>query len=221
MAATKRPAQKRPVVKNKPDRGVPVLGIVLGVVAVLLIVAVMVAGGDQLGGSEFGEVTVVGAALPVVLDSNPVDAADDPAFGMTIPEISGQDFDGNTVEINNDGTARAILFVSHSCPHCQDEIPEVQAWLDDGGGVTGVDIVTVSTSASSAAGNWPPSKWLAGEGWEQPVIADDSDNTVFFAFGGQVIPYWVFVDAAGTVTRRNAGRMDVRALQAAMNETLR
>jgi len=124
------------------------------------------------------------------------------------------------VRISNDGTPKAILFVSHSCPHCQDEIPEVQGWLNAGGGVAGVEIITVSTSADSAAGNWPPSKWLEREGWEQSVIADDSDNTVFVAYGGQVIPYWVFVDGDGAVTRRNAGRMDLGALQAAMTETL-
>ena len=219
MSAAKRPARSTSQQQTQPGRKVPVLGIIFGVVAVLLIVAVMVAGGEQLGGSEFGEPSITGAALPTVLDSNSADATSDPAFGMPIPEVAGTDFDGNAVSIRNDGTPKAILFISHSCPHCQDEIPEVQAWLNSGGGVTGVDIITVSTAANSAAGNWPPSQWLNGEGWQQPVIADDADNSTFSAFGGQVIPYWVFVDGAGTVTRRNGGRMGIAALQTAMEET--
>lgn len=199
----------------------PILGIVLGVVAVALIVAVMFAGDDNLGGSEFGEPEITGSPLPATLDSNPADASVDPAFGVGIPEVSGQDFDGNTVEINNDGQPKAILFVSHSCPHCRDEIPEVQGWLDATGGVAGVDLITVSTSANSAAGNWPPSEWLEDAGWEAPVIADDSDSSTFFAYGGSAIPYWVFVDADGRVTRRNVGRMPIAGVEAAMMETLR
>lgn len=215
-------AAKSPIRPRAEDKksGVPIIGIVLGVVAVALIIAVMVAGSEPLGGAEFGEPTISGTALPAVLDFNPIDATEDPAFGMTIPEVSGQDFAGNTVEIKNDGQPKALLFVSHSCPHCQAEIPAVQAWLNDGGGVDGVELISVSTGASSARGNWPPSEWLEGEGWTAPVIADDTDLTVFSAYGGVPIPYWVFVDADGKVTRRNVGRMEIPAIQAAMLETL-
>ena len=211
--------QTKPTPADKKT-GLPIVPIVLGVVAVALVVAVIVTGSEPLGGSEFGEPSITGTALPSVLDYNPPDAPEDPAFGMTIPEVSGQDFTGNTVEIKNDGQAKAILFVSHSCPHCQDEVPEVQAWIDSGGGVDGVEMISVSTAASSARGNWPPSEWLEGAGWTVPVIADDTDLTAFSAYGGIPIPYWVFVDADGTVTRRNVGRMEIPALQAAMLETL-
>lgn len=212
--------KSRSAAKNRPERKLPVLGIVFAAVAVVLIVAVMFAGGEQLGGAEFGDPEITGASLPRVPDGILAEPQQDPAFGMTIPEVKGQNFDGEEVAIEIDGTPKAILLVSHSCPHCQDEITEVQAWLNSGGGVPAVDIVTVSTSANSAASNWPPSEWLERENWQAPVIADDSDNSVFVALGGQVIPYWVFVDGDGKVTRRNPGRMDLDGIQAAMQETL-
>lgn len=197
------------------------VGIILGIVAVALIVAVVVGGSEPLGGAEFGEPEVSGNALPAALDGNPADATQDPAFGIAIPEVSGQDFEGNPVAIANDGVPKAILFVSHSCGHCQAEIPEVRAWLNSTGGVPGVELVTVSTAANSAARNWPPSEWLEGAGWEVPVIADDTDSSTFAAFGGSAIPYWVFVDANGTVTRRNVGRMAIAGVEAAMQDLVR
>jgi len=199
----------------------PILGIVFGVAAVALLLAVMFTGSEPLGGDEFGDPVITGSALPANLGFNPADATEDPAFGATIPEVNGQDFAGNSVSIDIDGQPKAILFVSHSCPHCQDEIPEVQAWLNATGGVAGVDIITVSTAANSAASNWPPSEWLNGADWQAPVIADDTDSSAFQAFGGSAIPYWVFVDADGAVTRRHLGRMDMTALEASMIDTLR
>lgn len=218
MSTSRRRSPAKATAKKRDQRKAPIIGMVFGITAVLLLVALIVAGGGQLGDGEFGEPEITGNALPTVLDYNPTDATEDPAFGMPIPAVIGQDFDGDEVRIEADGSPRAILFVSHSCPHCQDEIPEVQSWLNSGGGVAGVDIVSVSTSANSAASNWPPSDWLSRENWQPPAIADDSDNSVFFAFGGRVIPYWVFVDSDGLVTRRTTGRMDLAALEAAMLE---
>ncbi|MDJ0953597.1 MAG: TlpA disulfide reductase family protein [Acidimicrobiia bacterium] len=210
---------------NKPDdnRGKIILGIVFGVVAVALIAAVVFTGSDDDAGtaaaSEFGQPTVSGDSLPAVSEAT-VGSTTDPAVGEAIPEVSGQNFAGEPVEIKQDGQPKAILFVSHSCGHCQAEIPEVQAWLDETGGVSGVDLITVSTSAAQVGGNWPPSEWLAREGWTSPVIADDEDLSVFFAYGGSVIPYWVFVDDEGNVTRRWAGRLETELIEVAMLETL-
>lgn len=192
-------------------------------VAIALIAAIVVSGSDgdndSPGFSEYGEPTISGEALAPVNEAT-IGSTDDAAVGMLIPEVAGQNFAGDTVEITHDGRAKAILFVSHSCPHCQDEIPEVKAWLDETGGVGGVDVVAVSTSAAQVGGNWPPSEWLDREGWSSPVIADDEASSVFAAYGGWVIPYWVFVDADGNVTRRWAGRMDPALLEVAMIETL-
>lgn len=201
-----------------------VLGAVFGVVAVALILAIVLSGGDAAtdpeAASEYSDVTITGQALPQVPSSVVGDASADPAFGMPIPEISGQNFAGEDVAIIRDGRPKAILFVAHGCPHCQDEIPAVQQWLDESGGVPGVDIIAVSTSASEISGNWPPSAWLAREGWSSPVIADDEELSAFFSYGGTVIPYWVFADADGNVTRRIAGGLGTDLLELAMMETL-
>lgn len=219
-------AAKSSTTPSQGNRTTIILGVVFGVVALALILAVVFSGSNSHSDSsdtttqEYGPVSVSGTPLPQVAQSPAGDASLDAAFGMPIPEISGEDFYGQTVEIKKDGTPKAILFVSHSCPHCQDEIPDVQAWLDETGGVDGVSILSVSTSAAEVGGNWPPSAWLAGEGWTSPVIADDKELSAFFAYGGSVIPYWVFVDADGNVTRRYPGRLDVSLLELAMLETL-
>ena len=208
-------SQKKPGTTSERGK-LAIVGIVLAVIAVALVVAVMFAGSEPLGGAEFGEPVIDGAPLAANLGFNPTDPAEDPAFGAVIPEVDGQNFAGEQVSIANDDGPKAILFVSHSCPHCQDEVSEVQSWLDATGGIAGVEIITVSTAANSAAGNWPPSEWLDREGWEPPVIADDGDSSVFRAFGGSAIPYWVFVNGDGTVAYRNAGRMEVDSAAAVM-----
>jgi hypothetical protein len=92
----------------------------------------------------------------------------------------------------------------------------VQAWLDSTGGVPGVEMVSVTTSASSGQPNWPPSEWLEREGWTTPNIRDDSDSTAFISYGGRSFPYWVFIDGNGTVVHRQAGRVEIAQLQAIM-----
>ncbi len=214
---------RTPTTPKEDNKSKVILGIVFGVVAVALVAAVVLTGSDDDAGtttaSEFGQPVITGDSLPAVSEAT-VGSTTDPAVGESIPEVSGQDFSGAPVAIENDGQPKAILFVSHSCGHCQAEIPEVQAWLDETGGVAGVELITVSTSAAQVGGNWPPSEWLEREGWTSPVIADDEDLSAFFAYGGSVIPYWVFVDGEGNVTRRWAGRLETELIEVAMLETL-
>lgn len=204
--------------KSQQGSKIPLFGIVFGFLAIVLVLAIVFTGSEPLGGDNFGTPVVNGDALPPAATAGTSNS--DPAIGMAMPAVTGQDFDGKEVSISADGTAKAILFVSHSCPHCQAEIPEVKNWLDTTGGVDGVDLITVSTAANSAANNWPPSSWLEGEGWDLPIIADDQESSAFRAFGGSQIPFWVFVDADGNVTRRNVGRMQIAGVEAAMVESL-
>ena len=200
-----------------PSRRTPILLIAFGAIAALLIVAIVASGDEPIGSAgEYGEPTITGTALPQM----PGVGVEDPAIGMPIPEIAGQDFSGNEVVIERDGRPKAILFVWHHCGHCQNEIPEVQAWLDSGGGVDGVDIITISSAATSGRQNWPPSEWLEREGWTPPVIADDTESSVFRAYGGQGVPYWVFADGDGNVVWRNGGRLPIDTIEAAMVATL-
>jgi len=194
----------------KKSRNIPVVGIAFGVIAILLVAAVTL-GGNTGPGSDLGEPTVEGNPL------TPFQAtAGDDAIGLQAPVVTGEDFSGEVVTIGEPGTPTAVAFLAHWCSHCQAEVPRVQAWLDGGGGVDGVDIVSVSTSINSARGNYPPSAWFEREGWAAPVLRDDSNNLAHLSYGGGGFPYWVFLNADGTVAARSAGELDIGTLETFM-----
>ena len=202
----KKPAVEAP----KPKRNIPVFGIVIGAIAVLRVLAVTLTGNS--GQSEFGEPSVNGDFLPFFQST-----ATDIAIGEQAPVVTGEDFSGEQVVIGEAGTPQAIVFLAHWCPHCQREVPRVQAWLDGGGGVEGVEIVSVATSINSARANYPPSEWLEREGWSADLVVDDTDSTVLQAYGAGGFPYWVFLNADGTVAARSAGELDVGQLEVFLN----
>lgn len=70
-----------------------------------------VAGGDPNAAATISEtrpVTVMGTALPAMQDSG-VDAA----LGMSMPELTGESFSGDSVEILNDGKPKILIFLAH------------------------------------------------------------------------------------------------------------
>jgi len=154
---------------------------------------------------------IEGAALPIMPFASAIDTS---ATGVPAPHVSGYDFDRHPVTVDpNDGRPKAIVFLAHWCPHCQDEVPRVQAWLDSTGGVPGVDIYSVATSIEASRPNYPPAAWLEGEGWTIPVIVDDTDNSILSAYGSGGFPYWVFLNSDGTVAVRTAGQLDITQLE--------
>ncbi len=186
-----------------------VVGAVVGAVVLLLLVAVVFSGGGQLGGSEYGEPTLEGTALPPMPSNVHQDTS---ANGLPAPSLSGVDFNGDPVSFTNDGRAKGIVFLAHWCGNCQEEVPRVQAWLDAGGSVEGVDLYSVTTAVNSARPNYPPSEWLEREGWTVPIIRDDKEGSAHRAFGAGGFPYWVFVNSDGTVALRVAGQTDIPEL---------
>ena len=207
MANTRQAPRTKPSAQSSSS-SVPVLGIVLGVVAVAVLAAVIFGGGG--GPSDFDPGT------PSVEGSLPVMGS--PAVGLPAPSVTGQNFDGEAVSIANDGVAKGIVFLAHWCSHCRNEVPELQAWLDEGGSVPGTEIYSVATAFDSTAVNYPPSDWLIGEGWTPPVVVDDDNNTVLRAYGAGAFPFWVFVSADGDVVRRVEGRLGVETIQALLAE---
>ncbi len=182
----------------------------------MLVAAIVFSGEEPIGsGGEYGEPAVSGEALPAMAPGAAIVDAD-PANGLVAPELTGQDFDDGTVEINHDGTPKAIVFLAHWCQHCQAEVPRVQEWLDATGGVEGVDVYSVTTSASSGQPNWPPSSWLDREGWTSPNLRDDQNSSALRAYGGSSFPYWVFLNGDGTVALRVAGQTEIDTLQTIM-----
>ncbi len=185
---------------------------IIGGIVVLALVAVVVFATEEVG-AEYGDPVITGSALPQMPQSSTVDVT---ATGLEAPEVVGQNFSGEEVQIINDGRAKAIVFLAHWCQFCQAEVPVVQAWINAGGGVEGVDIYAVATSMDSTRGNFPPSDWLATEGWSAPVVRDDNENSVLVAYGQGGFPYWTFVNADGTVAVRAAGRMPIEQLEQLM-----
>ena len=162
---------------------------------------------------ETAPVVITGEPLPVVAENG-----EDTAVGSVPPQVVGVGFGGNEVVLAGGNGPQAIMFVSHWCPHCQDEVPAVQAWVDETGGVAGVEMVAVSTAVVPERPNYPPSEWFAVEAWSSPVMVDDAEASSFIAFGGQAIPFWVFVDGAGKVFHRIEGGVDPATLEAVMDE---
>jgi thiol-disulfide isomerase/thioredoxin len=194
---------------SRPARPFPWLPVLGGVAMIALITVVVLtfdAGGEPAG-EQFGEPTITGSALPRFNDS-----PTDPAAGMPAPLVESTDFDGNTVSITNDGRPKIIIFLAHWCSVCQTEVPVVQNWVDAGLQPDGIDLYSVATSVSESRANYPPSEWLEGEGWTAPVLLDDTAYSVGDAFGLNAFPFWVFVNADGTVAGRLTGGIPGEAI---------
>jgi thiol-disulfide isomerase/thioredoxin len=196
---------------NRPTRQTFPLWTVLIVVIVIAGIAAIVlsvTGGKDDGsaedtGRETAAVKATGDPLPQFETS-----VDDPAIGRTAPTLDGSTFAGTPITIPAaDGNAKAIFFVAHWCPHCQAEIPRLEQWLRTHGGVpTGVTIEIVSTRVNESPANYPPSAWLRREGVADiPTLADDKDDTAYFAYGAGGLPYIVYLDKNNKVVLRTEG----------------
>lgn len=155
--------------------------------------------------TETGPVDIYGTALPPYGEP-------DTGAGLAIPTIRATLLDGGSTELGPDGTSRVIGFFTHWCPVCQAEVPVARQWLASTTLPDGVEVVAVSTSVDPGGDNYPPSDWFAREDWPTPVILDDDRSSIAVAYGLTKFPYWVVVDAAGTVVTRTAGGLSADQL---------
>ena len=96
---------------------------------------------------------------------------------MEIPKLAGQTFDGSDLTIDPaDGKPKVIVFLAHWCPHCQAEVPLIKEYIDSGNAPSDVEFYSVATQTDAGKANYPPSGWLAREGWQPPVLLDDSSG---------------------------------------------
>jgi thiol-disulfide isomerase/thioredoxin len=166
---------------------------------------------DPLG---YGSVQITGTPLPRLPQSGA-----DAAIGMPAPGLTGADFEGNSVVIpNDDGQAKLILFVAHWCPYCREEVPKVRDWVDVTQFPANVDVYSVSTLTDATRSNYPPATWFALEGWNVPLIADDGADSAANAFGLNAVPFWVLVNADGTIAGRGAGAVPTEVLDNVVSE---
>lgn len=192
-----------------------ILWVVGGVVGLALIVllAASIASETPVDASiGYGEVTVQGDSLPIMPDSG-----GDPAIGTEAPTLSGADWNGNEYTIEADGTPKIVLFLAHWCPHCRNEVPVVQNWVDGGGLPEGVDMYSITTLTDQSSVNWPPQDWLEEEGWTIPVIMDDAADTAAQAYGLRGTPMYVVLDGDNANLGRISGEVGVAGLNALAN----
>ena len=182
-----------------------------GAALVAVLIAAVLFGGSA-STEETGSPEVSGQLPPMPASAR----IDETATGAAAPTVTGQNFDGSTVSITDDGRAKVVIFLAHWCPHCQAEVPLIQEWLDGGGGVEGVDMYSVATAINSTRSNYPPSDWLKGEGWTAPVIKDDATSSVLTAYGNGGFPYFVFINSDGTVAARTAGEIPISQIESLM-----
>jgi cytochrome c biogenesis protein CcmG, thiol:disulfide interchange protein DsbE len=130
----------------------------------------------------------------------------DPAVGMMAPKVVGETFSGQTETIAPGSKPMVLVFVAHWCPHCQREVPKLADWAR-GGTRNGVEIRAVATSTTAERPNYPPSAWLAREGFDVPTLADDEAGTAANTYGLTAFPYFVAIDATGKVTARVSGEL--------------
>ena len=194
----------------QPSRTPLVVGVVVALVLVALLVAWLVnrssGDSDTAEAPVFGAVSVEGDALPRL--AGDADPSTDPAVGTAAPVVSGTDFAEQPVTLEAGGEPTVILFLAHACPHCQEEVPAMQEWLDGGGQPDGTQILSVATAQDPEQPNFPPAAWLEEEGWTPPVLVDDEETSAATAFGLGGFPFWVFLDSDGNVEGRLSGVLD-------------
>lgn len=186
--------------------------LIAAVVAVVAFAGIIAVALSQESGDDDGDET---AAVEVTGDRLPATTEDPSAAnGMPAPELSGTSIDGDPMTIEADGRPKVISFLAHWCPYCQAEVPRVVDWIEAGNMPDDVDLVAVSTNVTPIRENFPPSSWLEDEGWTLPTLKDDDGSSAHAAFGGGGFPYFVVVDAEGTVVGTRSGELPEGGLEA-------
>lgn len=187
--------------------GIPAVALAVGAV---ILIALVLFGGDDDDRPE--DLAFNGPPLPAYVAGQP-----DPALGQKAPLVVTEYLDESYAFVGGGGgpndTAKLVVFVAHWCPTCQEELPEIAAWVKDNGLPAGVEIVMVSTFPDSARANYPPSEWFAAAGWDAPVAADSSDGEIAQEFGMSSVPSWVLLTDLNFVLERGVGRLQPAQLE--------
>jgi cytochrome c biogenesis protein CcmG/thiol:disulfide interchange protein DsbE len=182
-----------------PRRRIPLFAFLIGAVAVLGVVAIVLA---TVGGDDDTTDDPPSGSLPE-FDAG---ADEDPAVGLQAPTLEGENFDGVAITIGDDGTAKAVMFLAHWCPHCQAEAARLGDWLAENDLPDSVELYLVATATSESRDNYPPKEWLEREGLgDVPTLADDDAFSAYRTYGAGAFPYTVFIDADNEVALRTSG----------------
>jgi len=198
--------------RPSPARRLSSLWFFAGGLAVVLVIGVIaIAASRDDGSDDDGDAAGAEVAAAVEIDGRPLPAfqsgGDDPATGERPPVVIGEDFEGRQVTIGERGTPQLLVFLAHWCPHCQAEVPRIVAFGNAGGIPSGLDVVAIATNTKRERDNYPPSAWLAREGWSWPVLLDTANGEVATAYGLGSFPFFVAVDSEGRVVARASGEL--------------
>ncbi|HEU5324911.1 MAG TPA: TlpA disulfide reductase family protein [Candidatus Limnocylindria bacterium] len=198
---------RRTTVETAPRTNRTPLLLVGGGILLLVVVAAVAALLLSGGGGGLREP----ATTPIAISGNPLPAYDpntsDTALGQPIPTLTGTDLSAQPMTIGPDQGPMAIVVLAHWCHVCQAEVPQLVDWLSTNQVPEGVKIVTLTTSITPTAQNYPPSTWLDREGWTAPTMVDDGNSRGLDALGISAFPGFVFVDADGRVVQRVTGQL--------------
>jgi len=147
---------------------------------------------------ETGPVEILGEPIPTNAD-----------IGAVAPAFKAQpNNSGDPIMVDPaDGTVRLIGFFAHWCPHCQREVPRVAQWLVENGVPEEIEIIAISTAVREGAPNYPPSEWFIDENWPTQILVDSEESELATAYGLGGFPYWILVDATGTVMHQSSGEL--------------
>ena len=204
---------------GRPGPGRTILIALVGAVALALVAALTLGGGDppgDLGGRETGPVAVFGDGLSAFAG-----AEGDVAVGRLAPDFDATTFNGDIVQVRpGNGTGYVIAFFAHWCSHCQAEVPKLIGWIDRDGIPSGVKVVAVSTAVYLDRGNLPQA-WFAAEGWPELVLRDSDESEVADAYGLRSFPYFVVVGTDGRVRARASGGQSLEGWEYLLEQATR
>jgi thiol-disulfide isomerase/thioredoxin len=188
-------------------------GVALVLLAAAVIAVALSSSSPVVAEPAASPVAITGTGLPEFTTTE-----NDPAVGMTLPGLTSIGLDGQPLTISPDDGAQAIVILAHWCPHCQAEVPRLVEWLGSHPPPDGVRVVGLTTAIDPARPNYPPSEWLAREGWIEPTMIDDAVLTAYRALGSPVFPGFVFVNPNGTVHARVVGEIEPEEFGAWLDE---
>lgn len=160
---------------------------------------------EPTGTGQFAETwpVTVSSALVDLPSSGP-----DPAVGQPAPTLSGFSFDGTPITVDPSKGPVLLVFLAHWCPHCNREVPELNAWRDSGEVPADLQVIAVTTAVTPGQAHYPPSTWIYDEmGWTWPVLADSPTNDAALAFGVSGFPFSAIIGTDGTVLARTSGEL--------------
>ena len=132
------------------------------------------------------------------------------APGTPIPGFSAPALGGGEISWSDYAGSPVVLAIWASwCPHCQAELPRLDAVVDQ---FPAVRMLTITTAIGERRGP-SPAGFMKDQGLDFPVARDDAKHTLLEAFGVQVFPTFYLVSSDSTVVRSIEGETDEGTLR--------